>query len=237
MRYEKLDIMRGIAVAWMIFFHLQYSFFYIFWIQIVSAHIFWDILWKFSAITFLWIAWISFSLSEKKYREKICRKYVSYSIKLCWLALLVSLGSFLFFPKVFIIFGILHYFSLAFLLLLVFRKYHYWNILIWITLLILPHMFSFSTDSMTFYILWFTRPDFNSLDYYPLIPNFWYTLIGYAMGLFLISRNYMRFFILQKSGIFSKLLVFIGRHSLIIYVLHLPLLFIVPFFILYFFGK
>jgi uncharacterized membrane protein len=234
MRYEKIDILRAVAVIAMILFHFQYTLFHIFWIQFFEADLFWEIVWKSSAILFMGLAGVSFSLAESKYKESLFSKYAWYSLEICGLALLVSVGSFFFINQMYIIFGILHYFSLAFLLLLLFRKLRYWNLWIALILLVLPHIFSFESDTMRYFVFWFTRSDFNSLDYYPLIPYFGYTLIGYTIGLFLQAKNLLRFFTLKKKGILSRTAIYIGQHSLAIYVIHLPFLFLIPFFILYF---
>ena len=76
MRLEKLDVFRAIAIVLMVIFHVNYSLVYIFNIDILNfSKIFWFIEGKISAFLFIFIAGFSFFLAEKKYKNKIIKKY------------------------------------------------------------------------------------------------------------------------------------------------------------------
>ena len=130
MRLERLDIIRGIAIFLMVIFHLNYSLVNIFNSQILElpANI-WFYIWRISALLFIIIAGISFVLAENKYKIKIIKKYIKVSIFLWIIAFFISLSTLLFFPEQYIRFWIIHFFSLSFLLLLLFRKFKYYNII------------------------------------------------------------------------------------------------------------
>lgn len=66
----------------------------------------------------------------------------------------------------------------------------------------------------------FPGPDFESGDYYPLVPHLFLYLSGVAFSARLKSRGYARWF----EDLRCRPLEFAGRHSLGIYLLHQPLL-------------
>ena len=68
-----------------------------------------------------------------------------------------------------------------------------------------------------------------TLDYEPLIPWFGVLLIGIALGS-VLYRGCVRCKVLEKLGEMPKVaspLAFLGRHSLLIYLIHNPIIFAV----------
>ncbi len=71
------------------------------------------------------------------------------------------------------------------------------------------------------YPLGFTAPGFYSADYFPLLPWFFLFLIGTALGGWCLAHRENRLLTVSLPGV----LTWPGRHSLIIYVLHQPVLY------------
>lgn len=68
--------------------------------------------------------------------------------------------------------------------------------------------------------LGFPSPSFFSLDYFPLLPHFLLFMAGSSLGvLFKSGRAARGMYMTRFSG-----LAFIGRHALLIYILHQPVL-------------
>jgi uncharacterized membrane protein len=226
MRLEKLDILRWIAIVLMILFHINYTLVNIFNIDIFNfSEIFWLILWKISVISFIFIAWISFFLAEKKYRKQIIKKYLKVSLILWVIAGLISLLSYIFIKEQYIRFWVIHFFSLSFLLVLLFRRLNYYNILLGFIIIIYWAFFIPVIQSPYFYFLWFTYPWFKSADFYPILPYFWIMLLWYSSALYLNQTN--KFSILKlkwENNIFNKILEYLWRKSLIIYLIHQPII-------------
>ena len=65
--------------------------------------------------------------------------------------------------------------------------------------------------------------NFNTLDYFPLLPWFGVILLGIYFGKLLYPKGKRRF----NINLENKYLSFLGRHSLIIYLLHQPILILV----------
>lgn len=65
------------------------------------------------------------------------------------------------------------------------------------------------------------NPSFSSADYFPLFPWFFLFLSGYFLHRLFLQKDWMRH--LQAGR--SKPLMWCGRHSLLLYLLHQPILF------------
>ena len=80
---------------------------------------------------------------------------------------------------------------------------------------------SISVSAKWLYPLGFTYPGFSSADYFPLIPWLFLFLVGTAFGGWCLNHR-------ENKVLTAPLpapLTFLGRHSLLIYVLHQPVLF------------
>ena len=226
MRLEKLDILRWIAIIMMVLFHLNYSLVNIFSSNVLNfSEIFWFYIWKIAAILFISIAGISFYLAEKKYWKYIYRKYFRYALALSCIALLISICTYLYFPEQYIRFGIIHFFALSFFILPLFIRFGYMNIILWAWIILSWLFISEPISNEYLYWLWFIYPGFSSADYYPLIPYFWVILIWYA--LWYVLDRFSGLIIFQKKGQKNKLekaLIFSWRKSLLIYLIHQPII-------------
>ena len=67
----------------------------------------------------------------------------------------------------------------------------------------------------------FTTPDFASADYFPLLPWFFVFLLGTWAGRYVKAGRLPQWFYTAKA----PRLALVGRHALLLYVLHQPLLY------------
>lgn len=235
MRYHRLDAIRGIAIILMVIFHLNYSLVYIFENQILNfSEIFWYIVGKFSALLFICIAGISFFFAHEKYEKIIFKKYFKYSLMLGVLAWAISLVSYYVFPQEHIRFWILHFFAVSFLILPIFAKLKYWNILLWISILIYGVYFIPIIESHYWYWLWFLYPWFSSADYYPLFPYFGVLLLGYSFALIFFKWELRNILKSDSNNILLIFLSYSGKKSLFIYMVHQPIIIAVIYCLYYF---
>ena len=77
------------------------------------------------------------------------------------------------------------------------------------------------------YPLGLTAADFRSADYFPLLPYFGYFLLGACLGKKLYPQRRSFFAETAFSGPFSRFFCLCGRHSLIIYLIHQPVLILI----------
>ena len=151
--------------------------------------------------------------------KKVLRRFVV----LASAAALVSFTTWLIAPQDFVKFGILHLFALATLLLPLFATFKHWNVIIGYLIILLSSYPLPTTPSLSI-VLGSPPPSFSSLDYFPLIPWFGVILIGTAIGhiLYLGKRAWRKKIFILHSQFF--ILNFVGRHALLAYLLHQPII-------------
>ncbi|EKE29985.1 MAG: protein of unknown function DUF1624 [uncultured bacterium (gcode 4)] len=234
MRYRLLDVFRWGFVLGMIFFHFNFMMVNYFSNYTFENVAFWVNLQYFGKIWFLFLSWLAFSLAELKYKSQIGVVYLKKSLNIWLLALMITLASVILSKDSPIYFWILHYFIVSYVLLLPLRHIKYWNLPIWIILVIIwIYIEKMTFSSWAFFILWFRPAWFDYLDYFPLMPNFWYALIGYCTGLWLIRSDFIR--TLRTSPKILKPIEILWKKSLLIYIIHTPIIYSLIW-IIYFFG-
>lgn len=72
--------------------------------------------------------------------------------------------------------------------------------------------------------LGFLCPNFYSSDYFPLLPNFGYFLMGAVLGRTVYRRKESLLPMISDRNPLVRGLTFLGRHSLWVYLLHQPIL-------------
>lgn len=187
----------------------------------------WLLLARVSASLFLLIAGACFALSWEYTppRHRLYKALRRFAV-LALAAALVSAATWLIVPQDFVKFGILHLFALATLLLPLFAPLKYWNALLGLLVLLLS-LYKLPTTQYRLIdiLIGSPPPSFSSLDYFPLLPWFGIILIGTSLGHLLSTNNpngKTTYLMLNFS--IPPFLNFAGRHSLIIYLLHQPLL-------------
>ncbi|MES2525729.1 MAG: heparan-alpha-glucosaminide N-acetyltransferase [Bdellovibrionota bacterium] len=211
MRVPYLDILRAVAVIWMIIFHVTYDMRMFGFNEINFAEGFWFAFPRVIAGTFLFCVGIAlnYTHAEKVKTSALFKRLKKLGIA----ALLVSVGTFIAFPNQWIYFGTLHCILAGSLLgaFFVHRRKAAFGLMLFI--LFLQYVAGFDIKWVSNVL---QRP---SMDFIPIYPWFWVILAGILLGPYL-SR--IRFLMSLKT---PKIFDFLGRHSLAIYLLHQPLIF------------
>lgn len=234
MRLEKLDFLRWIAIILMVIFHLNYVLVNIFWVVYINKFPYlWFLVWKIAAILFIFISWISFYLAFKKYDKKIYKKYLKIIFILSIIAFFISFFTYVFINSQYIRFWIIHFFALSFFLLLFFYRFKYYNILIWLFFIIYWAFFIPIIENKYFYFLWFMYSWFKSADYYPIFPYFWIILLWYSFWLYLWDAWKLNLLKSKNNwNIFTKKVEYLWKNSLIIYLIHVPIIVLIIYIII-----
>ncbi|KAA6204862.1 MAG: DUF1624 domain-containing protein [Candidatus Tokpelaia sp.] len=223
-RLQKIDIARGIALIGMVIYHCSWdlSFFGYISDQIPQSGVL-LLLARSVAAAFLFLAGFSLFLAQNAgFRPKAFFRRFTV-ILLC--AALVSSTTWVFMPQDFIYFGILHAVACAALVGLLFLHTPLWlNCAVIALCFSLPHI-GLDLPYPALWWLGLSRAAAPSFDYVPFFPWFAWALAGQSLAAFMARRA--RLHILQ-DGIrpitLSRFLQFLGRHSLVIYLVHQPLL-------------
>lgn len=245
-RFWEIDTLRGVAIVMMVTYHLLFDFYYfgIFPVQIDTL-----ILWIFArgtAFIFLLVVGISLTLSYHRAQlqkptlpgdenRSMFWKYFKRGLKIFALGLFITLGTWLIIPRNFIVFGVLHFIGLAIILEYPFLDKKYVNLALATIFMILGiYLGQFVFSEPWFVWLGLKPATFHTVDYFPLLP--W--LGAVSLGLFLgntLYPDYQRRFRMPKQfripdisdHYLIKLTSYLGRHSLLIYLIHQPILIVI----------
>jgi len=226
-RFWEIDLLRGIAIIMMITYHIIFDLSYlkIYTIDIHSAPV---LLFLYPiGTTFLLLMGISLTLSYSRAQKALTEKqlqlkFLKRGLGVFGLGLIITFVTWIYLKEGFIIFGILHCIGISIILAYPLIKYRFENLAIGTILIILGIFLRTVTFDFN-WLLWlgFIPTGFYTLDYFPLLPWFGVVLIGIFIGNALYEDNKRKFKLKDISqNIAIRFMCFLGRHSLIIYLLH-----------------
>jgi uncharacterized membrane protein len=223
LRFELLDAARGLAVALMLFFHFCFDLNEFEYTRIDQPHDpFWLNLRSFIASLFIAVSGASLALATRSGVK--WKKFLRREAVLVACAALVSIGSFIIFPASWIFFGILHFMAAASLLAIPFLRLGILNLILGILLLTLSQKLAhpvFDAPALQWLGLMTHNPE--TKDYAPLLPWFGVMLIGVFIGGQMQRYTLFQYPLQHVSWV--QPLRWLGRHSLVVYMLHQPVLF------------
>lgn len=224
-RFKSIDQVRGIGIILMIVFHTAFS---INFLNIYSINM-WQGGWFWMAKTVQWIFILTtgITLTIAHHRGKPRLKHI---FKLGACAMLITLVTLLLFKEKMIVFGILHFYTVALILAHPFLKLKLWNIGLGMTLLLLsaPLTQMFNDIPWLFFLGMPAGGSFQALDYFPLLPWFGVFLMGVGIGNIFLLPGFQPQTETSAPYPFDRLmrpLEKMARHSLVIYLVHQPLIF------------
>ena len=226
-RLRWLDIARGVALLAMASYHFMWDLSMFGYLEPGYAAIGWPKIYARSiASTFLFLAGFSLVLAHGKGIR--WRSFWKRWLVIAGSAALVTVASYFAIPQGLIHFGILHAIAAASLIGLLFlRVPPALTILIAVAALVAPHYLA--SDLFNQPWLWWvglsTEPR-QSFDYVPLLPWLAPALAGIAVGRlpFVQSRLRQNSSVNNSAGRLKTTFAFMGRHSLVFYLVHQPVL-------------
>lgn len=230
-RFWEVDLLRGFAIVLMVLYHLVFDLNYFAVDHIIVSSGFWLMVARASASLFLLLFGLSITLSYSRARllEREDGFFVHLLKRSAWilgLALGVSLVTYLFIGKGFIVFGVLHLIDLSLLLAYPFLRLHGSNFLFGL-LFILVGIYFQNIGIGYPWLLWLglVPVGFYSVDYFPIFPWFGVILVGIGLGGQLYPGYRRRIDLPDLSSqAVVKALEFLGQNSLAIYLVHQPVI-------------
>lgn len=232
-RHPEIDLLRTLAIAMMVVYHAAYDLVVFRGWELSLEQGAWKLLARATLTLFLLLVGASFAISW----DRSQKKYGKYFTRAMWIlaaGMLVSLATAMVDQETYVRFGVLHMIALSTLLLPVFAKLKEWNLLTgFLAILLGQWTTTLNAHTPLVLPLGVTPPTFASVDYVPLLPWFGIVLIGFATGYFLYVRHEdsRPWFVrahhkfqgaLSNAGI-PPAMTWPGRHALLIYLLHQPI--------------
>lgn len=224
LRYEWLDFLRGIALSLMIVFHFVYDLGYFELIDInTNKDIFWWTFRRVIVFLFVFISGISFGITASRginwshYRTRVLQVATG--------AIAVSIATYVADPSKYVYMGILHFFAISSVLVILFKNFGRWNFLIGLIIIAIATITpkpKFGSDSWCFTSL--ESSCRYTADWAPLFPWFGVLLLGlsftpYAQNLLGSLRSKY-----TPQDIKLSWVSLMGQHSLVVYLVHQPIL-------------
>lgn len=224
MRYASIDALRGIAIALMIAYHFSFDL-NLPWVRVLHQDFNNSAFWlTFRAIIvslFLSLVGVSLVLAARAHVPPARAWRRIGLIALC--ATLVSAASYAMYPRSFIYFGILHCIALAIVLARPLVAHPRIALGAGIAVIALGLTVSIPAfDPRILNWIGFTTHKPITEDYVPLFPWLGVVLVGIALGHMLPARASTSLASIDARA--PRALAWAGRHSLIIYMLHQPIL-------------
>lgn len=223
-RIWELDALRGLCILGMVVVHFIYDLVDLYGIVQWEYPALFIFIKDWGGVLFLLISGICVTLGSR-----CCRRGIL--VFLCgMICTVVTTGMYMldFSGKgIIIYFGVLHCLGICMLLWPVFRKLPWWCLLVLGSLMVAGGLYLDMLPGVQTHLLMpLGRPwhGFSSSDYFPLLPNLGYFLLGAVLGKTLYRRKQTLLPKVNADAPLIRFLLLCGKHSLWIYLLHQPIL-------------
>ncbi len=231
-RLWEVDAVRGVAFCMMALYHLLFDLRYFAGWPIAVTSGFWGAFADATAGLFLLLVGVSLTLSRARWRARQAGPYWPYLVRrgfrILGYGFLVTIATWLVDPRQVVLFGILHLIGVSILLAGPFLSGVLSNLLLGSVLVALGTLIDGVVLPASFpWLLWLGLPPagFSSFDYRPLLPWFGVALWGVALGNLLYPGGRPVVPLPDWSALPpARLLVWIGRHALVLYLVHQPVI-------------
>lgn len=232
-RFWDVDVVRGVAIIMVAFYHLIFDLDNFAGYPIESTSGFWDVFADTSAFMFVFLVGLSLSISHARANatapgRSLFGKYARRGVKIFGYGLLIT-GIFLVLGYGYVIFGILHLIGLSIILTYPFLKLRYTNLLLGLSLIaagayVQAQDYAVGGAAGVLLAPLGVSPEGLFMpDYRPLLPWFGVVLLGVFFG----NAAYLHWRKNSPPALMPRTatpLAFLGRHTLFIYLVHQPVL-------------
>jgi uncharacterized membrane protein len=230
-RFMELDILRGFAILFMIILHLFWDLDY-FGILPLNKN-FYSLNIIVPVIFFLLVG-ICQVVNNNKYHNQPRKMYFRTIQRGLWilnLGMLFTLLTAVFLPDRPILFGVLHCIGCCIILSTLLLRFKSTNVilasLIIVSGLALGFFYTTENPNMVELAAGIHEPNIaaHTVDYFPILPWFGVCLLGITLGNILYKDNKRRYPLPDLSKFKpNKLFSWLGKHSLVIYLVHQPII-------------
>jgi len=228
-RIWEIDFLRGTAIIMMIIFH---TFWDLNFFGFIKENLYTGFFGAFQIATaslFLIISGATLAMKAQKNNANIFTSFAKKSLRLFFIALLISVVTFALFPENFIYFGIIHLIAVSTIISIPFAPNKTTSLLGAIIAIALPFIFDLKQINIDWLVwLGFSKPK-PTFDFFPVFPWTGVMLLGAFLWHLLYKNNKPVFKIKKPEGTIPELLQKLGRNSMLIYLCHQPIIFSLAF--------
>ncbi len=228
-RFWEIDALRGTAVVMMVIFHTVFSisFFGVQPVDVLSG--FWRVFALSTATLFILIAGVSLSVSSARAgvtldERQVAWKNVRRGAGIFLVGMGITAATWLFIRSEFILFGVLHCIGLSIAISPLFLRLGRANLPLGAGIMLLAPIIDGIPGPLSLAWLGIHPADFASLDYVPLVPWLGVFLVGMSLGASLYPGGRRGFPARGQERSPLRPITFLGRHSLPIYLVHVPII-------------
>lgn len=228
-RIWELDFLKGVALIFMIWDHIIFDLYGFFGFDVSSLGFFKEGIGVISSLIFMTVCGISLTLGKHNLKHGLLVFSLSLALTLFTFVfdIITDSGSL-------ILFGILHFLGLSMIIGHFAKKLPVFVLGVFSALLFflgfyfrtltvsLPFLFPFGLTTSTFF----------SSDYFPIFPNLGYVFLGIIIGKTVYKNKKSIFNFSPKKS----LMCFLGKHTLVLYFAHQPVIYFLIFVIVKIFN-
>ncbi len=220
-RIWELDAFRGLCILGMIFVHAVWDLDNVF-LSDYTPPLIYEYMIDYGALLFITLSGVCVTLGKHSIKRGLTVLGAAMLVSFAFF-MLEPLGIGSFAP---VWFGILHLLGVCMLLYPLFKRLPHWCLIPIAMLFILlgRHIENIAVDFKPLLVLGFKSGIFMS-DYFPLFPNLGWFLLGAALGRLLYQQKTSLFPKFPYNNFICRFLMLCGRQSLIIYILHQPIVY------------
>ncbi|MCX7903313.1 MAG: DUF1624 domain-containing protein [Caloramator sp.] len=211
-RIFEIDFLRFIAIILMIIYHFAYDIKY-YWTQNINLEgLFLGIIVNTAQFLFIFVSGISSGFSRNSFKR---------GLRVFGVGILITIATYIFIRDEYVRFGILHFLGVCMMLYPLLSKL---NNRILIAFAIISYYLGYifkniTVDTFLFVPLGVCYKGFISIDYFPIFPYISYFILGILAYKSFYSKGRI---LIPVKGRF-KIVEFISRNSLLIYIIHQPI--------------
>lgn len=222
-RIWELDAFRGFCILGVIAVHFVYDLVELYGILDWQYPPIFSLVQDWGGVLFVALSGICVTLGHRSLK----RGLVVFGCGMLISAVTFGMTFFGFHKSIIIYFGVLHCLGVCMLLWPLFRKLPTWTLAVLGIALMIPGLQLWGhalVDHLWLLPLGFLPPNFSTSDYFPLLPNLGYFLLGAVLGRTLYRNKTTLFPMVKETNPLVRFFCICGKASLPIYMLHQPIL-------------
>lgn len=222
-RIWELDVFRGICILGVVAVHFVYDLTELYGIVQWKYPAWFSFIKQWGGVLFLLLSGICATLGSRSVR----RGGIVLACGMLISAVTYGMYRFGFDKSIIIYFGVLHCLGCCMILWFGFKHLPSWLLAVLGIAMVVAglHLSRIYPVEHPYLVpLGFTPTNFATSDYFPLLPNLGFFLLGSVFGRIVYRKKETRIPCVNPQNIFVRIFSFIGRHSLLIYLLHQPIL-------------